>query len=93
MCAIVEINTLLALLVMYYFQLLHRKPLIILYLICRVYINNSQKINVHKVLRPKLAFFDNENVGQYIQACVDITGNQKLRTADSMLTCAFGFCH
>ena len=32
MCAIVEINTLLTSLIMYYFQLLHRKPLIILYL-------------------------------------------------------------
>ena len=32
MCAIVEINTLLASLVVYYFQLLHRKPLIILYI-------------------------------------------------------------
>ena len=32
LCAIVEINTLLASLIVYYFQLLHRKPLIILYI-------------------------------------------------------------
>ena len=38
-------------------------------------------MNVHKVLRPKLAFFDNENVGQYIQACVDI----KSKTPNSRL--------
>ena len=41
MALIVEINTLLTLLIMYYFQLLHRKPLIILYLTTMICLQNS----------------------------------------------------
>ena len=47
-CAIVEINTLLASLIVYYFQLLYRKPLIILYLTLAKLVQLQYKL-LHRV--------------------------------------------
>ena len=70
MCAIVDINTLLALLVVHYFQLLHRKPLIILYL------PSTMKLRQGNIFRSVCQEFCPQGRSVCLSACWDTPPGQ-----------------